>query len=181
MSLAQASARPPRCTLVNESSGESMECLFNPEQLSEKVGVNWNRLAVPGLSHQVLQYQSTGNRVLSGVEFYLDRLFAAAQPNAPDVMEFRNFLLALTVPPEGARHVANNAPPRVLIIWPSFLTVEAVLTDVEFRFIRFAVDGSPLVYTAACSFEEILDVRVTSEELRVGGAVTLAPIDLTGV
>ena len=82
MSFARAIARPPRCGLVNVTSGESIECLFNPTQLSEKLQVNWNRLAVPGLSHQVLQFQSTANRQLSGVEFYLDRYFAAEQPEA---------------------------------------------------------------------------------------------------
>ena len=90
--------RPPRCSLVNVVTGESIECLFNPTQLVEKVQVNWNRLAVPGLSHQVLQYQSTGNRELSAVEFYLDRTFAAEQPGDVDIMEFRAFLRALTVP-----------------------------------------------------------------------------------
>ncbi|HLV65799.1 MAG TPA: hypothetical protein VKY73_08290, partial [Polyangiaceae bacterium] len=80
MSFEGAVARPPRCVLVNVASGESMECLFNPTQLSERLQVNWNRLAVPGLSHQVLQFQSTANRQLAGVEFYLDRYFAAEQP-----------------------------------------------------------------------------------------------------
>jgi hypothetical protein len=46
------------------------------------------------------------------------------------------------------------------------VTIEAVLTDVEFRYMQFAGDGSPLVYTAEVSFEEVLDVRVTSEERR---------------
>ena len=118
--------RPPRCSLVNVVTGESIECLFNPTQLVEKVQVNWNRLAVPGLSHQVLQYQSTGNRELSGVEFYLDRVFAAEQPGDVDIMEFRAFLRALTVPPEATEGVAATAPPRTLFIWPGVLTVEAV-------------------------------------------------------
>jgi hypothetical protein len=166
MGLEQAIVRPPRCALVNVSTGESIDCLFNPSQLSEKVSVNWNRLNVPGLSHQVLQYQSTGNRQLSGVEFYLDRLFAAAAPNAPDVMDFRRFLRALTVSPENAQDVAGGAPPRVLIIWPKVLTVETVLTDVEFQFRQFAVDNTVLVYTATCGFEAILDARVTSQQLR---------------
>ena len=64
-----------------------MECLFNPTQLSEKVQVNWNRLSALGLSHQVLQFQSTGNRQFSGVEFYLDRFFAAEQPGDVDILE----------------------------------------------------------------------------------------------
>lgn len=158
--------RPPRCSLVNVVTAEAVECLFNPTQLVEKVQVNWNRLAVPGLSHQVLQYQSTGNRELSGVEFYLDRVFAAEQPGDVDIMEFRAFLRALTVPPEATEGVAATAPPRTLFIWPGVLTVEAVLTGVEFQYRQFGVDGRALVYAANVSFEEILDVRVTSEALR---------------
>jgi hypothetical protein len=46
------------------------------------------------------------------------------------------------------------------------LTVEAVLAGVEFQYRQFGVDGEVLVYTATVTFEEILDARVTSEELR---------------
>ena len=158
--------RPPRCVLVNVTTGESMECLFNPTQLIEKVQVNYSRLAVPGLSHQVLQFQSTGNRQLAGVEFYLDRFFASEQPGDPDILVFRAFLRALTVPPGGTEGVPATAPPRVLFVWPEVLTVEAVVTDVEFQYRQVAVDGTVLVYAATVTFEEILDVRVTSKELR---------------
>ena len=166
MGIELAVARPPRCVLVNVATGESMECLFNPTQLTEKVQVNYSRLAVPGLSHQVLQFQSTGNRQLAGVEFYLDRFFASEQPGAPDILAFRAFLRALTVPPGGTEGVPATAPPRVLFVWPEVLTVEAVVTDVEFQYRQVAVDGTVLVYAATVTFEEILDVRVTSEELR---------------
>jgi hypothetical protein len=146
-----------------------MECLLNPTQLSERVQVNWNRLQVPGLSHQVLQYQGTGNRQLSSVEFYLDKLFAAEQPGDTDILEFRRFLSALTVPPRGTEGVPATAPPRVLVVWPNVLTVETVLTDLEFEYRRFGVDGRVLVYTATCGFEEILDSRIASEDLRQEG------------
>jgi len=164
MGIERAIVRPPRCSLVNVSTGESIDCLFNPAQLVEKVRVNWSRLNVPGLSHQVLQYQSTGNRTLEGVEFYLDRFFATRQPGSPDILAFRSFLRALTVPPSGA-----FAPPRTLVIWPKVLTVETVLTGLELQYRQFATDASVLVYTAKCGFETILDVRVTSEELRREG------------
>jgi len=166
MPIELAMVRPPRCVLVNVTSGESMECLFNPTQLTEKVQVNWSRLAVPGLSHQVLQFQSTANRSLAGVEFYLDRFFATEQPGEPDIMEFRSFIRALTVAPAGTEGVVDTAPPRTLFIWPEVITVETVVTDVEFQYRQVAVDGRVLVYTATVTFEEILDVRVTSEELR---------------
>jgi len=143
-----------------------MECLFNPTQLSEGVHVNWNRLAVLGLSHQVLQYQGTGNRQLWGVEFYLDRFFAAEQPTDVDILDFRAFLRALTVPPEGSQGVVDTCPPRVLFIWPQVVTLECVVGSVEFQYQQFGSDGTVLVYTAKVAFEEIPDTRVTSEALR---------------
>jgi len=166
MSLDAALARPPRCVLVNLTTAESIECLFNPKDLTEKIDVNWTRLAVPGLSHQVLQFQNTGNRQLSGVEFYLDRFFATEAASDVDVLEFRAFLRALTVPPEGTEGVPATAPPRVLFIWLGVVTVECVVASVEFQYKQLAVDGTVLVYTATVAFEEILDARVTSEELR---------------
>jgi hypothetical protein len=166
MTLGKSITRAPRCSLVNVWTGESIECLLNPTELVEKLQITWNRLVVPGLSHQVLQFQSTGNRQLSGVEFYLDRFFAAEQPGAPEILEFRKFLMALTVPSEALENVASAAPPRVLIVWPRVLTIECVLTAVDFQYRQFAGDGRVLVYTANVSFEEILDVRVTSEGRR---------------
>lgn len=169
MSFAQIVARPPRCVLVNVTTGEPMECLFNPAQLTEKVQVNYTRLAVPGMSHQTLQFQSTGNRQIGGVEFYLDRFFAEEQPTDPDIMDFRAFVFSLTVPPGGTEGVVDTAPPRVLVLWPDVLVVEAVVTEVELAYQQLAVDGAVLVYTATVSFEQILDVRVTSEQLRREG------------
>jgi len=169
MTIRLSVARPPRCVLMNVHTAESMECLFNPTQLTEKVQVNWNRLAVPGLSHHVLQFQSTGNRSLSGVEFYLDRFFAVRQPGSPDIQAFRAFLRALTVPPAGVEGVAGAAPPRMLLIWPNVLSLETVITDLEFQYRQVGVGGELLVYTASCTFEEISDTRVTSEQLRGEG------------
>lgn len=158
--------RPPRCVLANVSTGESMTCLFNPTQLTEKLQVNWNRQVVPGLSHQVLQFQSTSNRQLTGVEFYLDRFFATEQPGDPNILEFRAFLRALTVPPAGTEGVLATAPPRVLVVWPNVLTIECVVASIDFQYRQLAVDSSVLVYAASVTFEEILDTRVTSETLR---------------
>jgi len=158
-----AQTRPPRCVVVNAISGESMDCMFNPTQLTEKLSVNYTRLAVPGLSHQVLQYQSTGNRQVPSVEFYLEAFLSTQQK---EILRFRAFLRSLTVPPAGTTNVAGTAPPRTLLIWPNVLTIETVVTDLEFQYRQFGVDGSALVYTATCSLEEILDVRVTSQELR---------------
>ena len=86
MGIEQAVAKPPRCVLVNVVSAESIDCLFNPTQLSEKLQINWNRLSVPGLSHQVLQFQSTGNRQLAGVEFYPTAASTPGRYSAPNAV-----------------------------------------------------------------------------------------------
>jgi hypothetical protein len=166
MGLEVAGIRAPRCFLINVETAESIDCLFNPTQISEKVQVNWNLVTVPGLSHQLLQFQSTGNRQLSGVEFYLDRFFAKEQSDDADILDFRGFLRALTVPPKGADGVPATAPPRTLFVWPTVLSIETVLTDVEFQYKQFAADATVLVYTATVTFEEVLDARVTSEDKR---------------
>ena len=158
-------SRALKCVLVNLWNGEAFDCLFNPQELNEKLQVNWNRLTVPGLSHQVLQYQSTSNRQLEKVEFYLDRFFAEEQPGNFDILLFRAFLRSLTVPPQGNEDITGTAPPRVLFIWPGVLTLECVVSSVEFHYKQFG-KNSLLVYTATVGFEQILDKRITSEELR---------------
>jgi hypothetical protein len=165
MPLSDALTTPPKCLLVNVASNESQSVLFNPTQLVERVSVNWNRLGVLGLSFQPLQYQNTSNRQLPSVEFYLDKSFAAEAPGDPDIDDFRSFLRAFTVPPASADMAA---PPHALLIWPRVLTIETVFTELEFQYRVFGTDASCLIYVATVTFEEILDVRVTSEDRRAG-------------
>lgn len=169
MTVASFARRPPRCALVNVDTAEHIEALFNPPELTEKIGISWQKLTVLGMSHQVHQYQHTQSRAFSGVEFYLDRLLKGASDDARDVLEFRRFLLSFTVPAAAEVGEIPGAPSRCLIIWPGFMTVESSISTVEFTYRSFAVDGSVLRYTAAVTFDEVLDVRVTAEERRRDG------------
>ena len=161
MTITQSIARPPRCSIANVTTGESIECLFNPTQLTEKVKINWNRLAVPGLSHQVLQYQSTGNRQVTGVEFYVDKFFATKQPGNSDILRFRSFLRALSVPP-----AEMLAPSRALIIWPKVLASRARLARAQsWTFIRWALKST------SCTVAPVSG-RVTPTALRTAASRT---------
>jgi hypothetical protein len=117
--------------------------------------------AVGGLPFSPLQYQNTANRQLVGVEFYLDGFPATPPTPAKDLLAFRSFLRALTIPPPRAAGVAMVAPPRVLLLWPGVVTMECVIASVELQYKQFGVDGSVLVYTATVTFEEVLDVRAS--------------------
>ncbi|MDJ0766806.1 MAG: hypothetical protein QNJ97_27785, partial [Myxococcota bacterium] len=80
---------------------------------------------------------------------------------SPNQRSAKTSMFRTTVPP-----VSGLAPPRTLLIWPKVLTVETVLTNLEFQYRQFAADASVLVYTAGCNFEAVLDVRVTAQDLR---------------
>jgi hypothetical protein len=146
--------------------------VLNPTELREQVQVNYSRLQVPGLSHQVLQFSSTGNVSLP-VELYLDKFFArgVSAEDDPDILDFKRFLQALTVPAGGASDVASGGPPRALLVWPGLVSLTCVVTSLEFRYEQFGVRGEVLVYRAQVTFEEIRDSRTTSEEMRVQGSL----------
>lgn len=148
--MGTTSIDPVRCMLVNTFTGKSMTCLFNPAQVTEKVTVNWNRLAPFGQGHHILHFQSTNNRQLTSIEFYCDALALPLESGAAQIEAFRAFLLGLTKPVD-----ALMSPPHVLLIWPKVLTIEAILSDVEFTHRQWASTGELLAYTATCNFEEI--------------------------
>jgi len=145
-------ARPPRCTLVNLGTQERMECLLNPETLTEKLGIIYRRISVPGVGHQFLQYDSTSNRIVPGLELVLDKRLGKASASEPDILAFRDFLRALARPSQSD---LPTAPPAALFVWPKVLSLECVLTELEFRYQVFAAEGDVLMYTATCTLEEV--------------------------
>lgn len=166
-----AGIKPIRGGLCNLATGEAKTLLVNPTELAEQVRVNYNRVQIPGLSHLRLQYVGTGN-VSIPIEFYLDRFVAreASGDEDPDILDFRNFLQALTVPVSGATGVAGGGPPRALFFWPGVLSMTCVVTNLEFRYQTFDVFGDVLIYRARTTLEEARLVRMTSSQLRSRGS-----------
>ena len=166
MNLTRAASRPPKCLLINTVTGEAMEPLFNPAQITEAVQANFQRHQPPGIAWETLHYTGTSNRTFKGIEFYVDRFFAEAQPNAPDIREFRAFLKAFMAPPATQDGTPNNAPPRMLFIWPDVAVIEAVVLELEFQYKQFNTYAEVVVYTATCSLEAVALRPITSESLR---------------
>jgi hypothetical protein len=137
----EAFSSPARCTLANLESGETLTCLFNPNALTERVEVGYQRLGAIGQGYEQLQYTNTKNRTLPGLAFYCDRF------DGREIESFRTFLRALTVPG------AVGAPPGVLLVWPNVVTLEGVVTDLEFQYTQFARTGEALIYTATLALE----------------------------
>ena len=136
-------ARPARCTLINLETAESFACAFNPTAIGERREVNYQRLGALQGEREELHYLFTRNRTVPGVELYADAFSGA------DLDAFRSFLTRLTEPSP-----ATGAPPRVLVLWPGALRIEAVVTEVDIKVTQFAADGAPLVLMASVTFEE---------------------------
>jgi hypothetical protein len=142
----------PRLVLVNLATNEELEAWANPPTLTEQRSAQWTRIGVPGLGHQPLQFGGTANRRVPDVELTFDR---RTHPNH-NIEAARVFLDALVAPVSAP---GPAAPPRVLLVWPRLLSVEAIADSVELVHQHLAVDGALVAMTAKLAFEQVLDVR----------------------
>ena len=166
MSLAIAGQRPPRLTLANIVTGDSIEAQFNPTGFEESIEVGWAHLKVPGLSHERLHFVNTENLKLS-LELTFDALDPASSLDA--VLKARRFLMSLCYPVAG-EDVPSTSPPRVLVVWPSVVSLTCVVGSLSFKYNRFNLQGTPVQFTAKLALEEIRDVRLTSDEVLAEGS-----------
>lgn len=180
--------------LVAPEGLQVLEAQFNPEQLELGIKAVWKKHEVPGMSHQHKQFSHTENisltfdlyfRVHAPQQTQIAPLFEASTPEITDAFmkpigeryptltiaqrEYaERFLLSLCVPRSEA-YLTRNAPPRILVVWPNFLSFEAVAEEVKFRYTEFNARGMPVEFTASLTVEEIRDVRFTAEYTRRTG------------
>lgn len=163
--------KPDRLQLGNASTGEVLEVQFNPTDVDENIAVEYARQVVLGLSHQVLQYQSTGNFRL-GFTLSFDSLVQSSQRY--DIMAARRFLMTHAYARRGAQDVRAGAPPRMLIMWPNLYALNAKLISYGGKLSRFQSDGTPTAFTIRIECEEIRDVYLFSDDVALVGT-TRAP------
>jgi hypothetical protein len=162
--------RPPRMSLTNITSGETLEAQANPVTLTESVTANWQDETVPGLSHQPSQFSHTSNFAVS---FELHYMVSSINAMA-DAERARRFLLSLAYPIGMADEVGSAGPPRVLLVWPHMLSLTCTVRSVQIAHQRFNRRAQSVEFRAQLQVAEIRDRRLTSEqaydddELRLG-------------
>ncbi|MBE7449162.1 MAG: hypothetical protein HS111_09770 [Kofleriaceae bacterium] len=95
-----------------------------------------------------LQYGLTQNGQVSALELWFDRRLAESEGGTRDLVATVRFLQKLTAP-VAPRH----APPSVLLVWPSLVTFEAVVTSASYEHREIAMDGQPLLLVATLALE----------------------------
>lgn len=169
--------RPQRMSLSNLHTAETMEMQYNPEELEEGLEVTYQRLTILGMSHQELQYINTGNH-----EVTLKLAFDSLASPAPkyDIIDARKFLLSLHYAPRGANTIRSGAPPRVLFFWPKLFAIQARILKPQFKHTRFALNGTPTAFVVTVQMSEVLDARLTSDDVRARGTLRGGLLDGVG-
>ena len=170
---------PQRMTITSLSDPRAvMTPQFNPTEFTEAISVNYSRTTVPGLSHEQLQYVATTND-----KFSLDLFYDAdTQERADRNMVDRKFLISLCYPRRPVGDLLIGGPPRLLFLWPGFISLTCVLTQLSFQYQRFAPSGIPIEFTASVTLEEIRDLRLIQDDVLENGTVRGPDDDpLTGI
>lgn len=166
MSIEESAVTPPRMTLVNMATNEVIEAQANPPEFEESVSVTYARHAIPGLSHQPIQFTHTEN-----TKYKLSLEFMAANYGAAglaSMLEARKFLLSLCHPRQATSYRQAGAP-RALFIWPNLISLSCFVTGLRFSYRRFNIEGYPVEFSADLDLEEVRDELVTSEQIRAQG------------
>lgn len=161
-------ARMPRIIIANLETGEGYEMPFVPETLEEQVDVVRSTLEILGLPHNRRQYTGTTSHQIPGLEFF----FRGTTPEeVRNIHEGRKFLLSLTAPRAAADTVRTGAPPRFLFVWPQLFRMTCELDSLRIRHEKFNTEGLTTIFRATIGFQEVRDVRLTSEEIRETGTL----------
>lgn len=155
-----------RMAITDLNNGQSLFVQFNPTEFTENLAVNYSRHVVPGLSHQVMQYVSTEND-----KFEFD-LFFAADTRAQVVQNLaaRRQIQSYHYPRATDNQLIGAGPPRLLFVWPQFISLTCVIVNSSFVYQKFSPSGLPIQFTASIALEEIRNVRLLSDDILQNGS-----------
>jgi hypothetical protein len=157
--------RPPRVTLVNLSTRERLDAQSNPASIQLALTVGYGRAQVPGLTHEVLQYTGTKNlRIPMQLEYNAGR-----GPDALAELQKAQLFLQSAAYPVRSDDISGTSPPHLLIVWPNYLSLEAVITSLTIQNTQFNHTGAPVRFTARINLEEFRQARLLSDSIRRTG------------
>lgn len=174
--MASLDSRPPSASLINLSTNERYDFLFNPQSFDEKFEAKYDRTQIIGLSHERLSYKNTSNNVVP-LELYLSQLAqdqrTGTAGSSPTIMSQKAWLQSL-VYPASSQDFGYVGPPQVLFVWPGSARMIGRITKVSFLHRAFSnrnLHSTQIV--AKIEFEEDVERRRLMEDVQRNGSVII--------
>ncbi|MFG1609215.1 LysM peptidoglycan-binding domain-containing protein [Actinoplanes sp. NPDC049265] len=150
--------QPAKAYLEVERTGEKIECLFNPAELTIAKSVSWQAGDAKGVDAPELRFQAGQSATIS-----LNLVFDTTR-TGQDVSAYTSKLLnLLRVDPElpsndPAR--ASGRPPWVKFHWGELHSFRAVVDRLQIRFTYFSSSGRPLRAKADLTLRQLQDEKL---------------------
>ena len=159
---------PPKMSLTNfVDPKDTIFPQFNPEEITAQFRAQWEKMVIPGLSHQRMNYISSSNVVFRFLLRY-DATGRSAETRDEHEDNLR-FIQAHFHPRLGGDSILGGEAPRILFIWPTLISLTAVIEEATFKFTRFNSALQLMAWNVSIGLSEIRDIRLTFEEVRATG------------
>jgi nucleoid-associated protein YgaU len=153
--------RLAKATIVNTVNNESVQVMYNPEELKLEQGNNFAEVGIPGLNSPPVQYVRGKARTLT-----MDLFFDTYEKGEDVRNHTRQIVRLLDKLPQ------TKAPPVLLFSMGQF-HFQCVLADAGQRFTMFLRDGTPVRSTMSVRFQEFVRADVQVERGLFIGPPTL--------
>lgn len=151
-----------KALIINTTTGESHEVMYNPEELKLEQGNNFAEVGIPGLDTPPVQYVRGKARTLS-MELFFDTYVGGA-----DVRDFTAPVVQLL-----DKDPQTLAPPILLFSLGRF-QFQCVLVDAAQRYTMFLRDGTPVRSTVSVRLQEYVRVDVQISQGLFFGSPTVS-------
>lgn len=155
-----------KLTIGNVETGEWVEAMFNPVELTRVTQVDYAEADVVGSSFRPQQYKGTSNQ-----EIRLLLQFNEIREGGREVQRnYLRFLESLCYPETKGKH--TTAPPLCILLWPGVLSITCTVREWEEVTDRFAYDSLEAVAgTVSMTFKEFRRTALSSSVVREKGGL----------
>jgi nucleoid-associated protein YgaU len=163
-----------RAVIINEDTGEEVECLFKPKEYTFAKTNSWQ--ADPKAGHNVPHLKFGGGQPSTLQMELLFDTYMRGRPNGKPVdvrHEYTDKLWKLMLVKEDKRHPKSNKaePPKVRFQWGTTWSFVAVITSLQQKFTLFDTDGTPVRAVVTIAFQQLKDAAELAGQNPTSGAV----------
>jgi hypothetical protein len=141
--------------------GFSVECQFNPTELTLRRSTHWEGKPVPERDFPRSEFKG-GNAATYSLSLFFDAYatddYKTSKPARRDIRKDINNLVAMGLRTYGYGVAISypylGEPPSIIFVWGGIKLFRAVMTNIAVKYTMFDENGVPTRATAECEFME---------------------------